>query len=434
MEAATYRRFMEKRIAHITQACTHCGKCYEVCPMVGYAGAREADPERVTKSVIDILNDRPHAPEGALWAKACQKSGACIEACPEDVNPREMLSYAKLKLHELEGDAEEIRAAGRSYFQEMSRKIRLMAALQMEPAQFRDLTAVPGGEAKKVEAVFYFGCNILQTPHLLLSCIDVFDRIGLDYAVAGGVGHCCGINHIRRGDLEAGAAMGARSLAHFRAHAPERVITFCPTCQMQYTEYQHIYAEKPLMPMADETPEPLPFVHITQYLVENLDALRRQFTHRVERRVAVHLHGGTDGVEENVVKILQAIPGLEFVEIEQLTDHGYQCPTLLIPEAKEAMRKKLFDSARRAGVDALLTVYHSCHREMCDLDQGEPFEIENFMTTLGRAMGFSYPDHTKAYKIYEDADRVVEEAGDMLRAFGMAPEKMREQLHAALYG
>ena len=97
------------------------------------------------------------------------------------------------------------------------------------------------------------------------------------------------------------------------------------------------------------------------------------------------------------------------------------------------MREKLFDSARRAGVDSLLTVYHSCHRELCDLEKDQPFAIENFMTILGQAMGFEYPDYTKTYKIYEDIDRVIHEAEDTLRAFGMTPEKMREQLQTALY-
>ena len=438
MEATVYQKFMEERITHITEACTHCGKCYEVCPMVPYSDVEGAEPERVTKSVIDILNDRPHEPEGALWAKACQKSGVCIEACPEDVNPREMLTYAKLKLQNIESEEADIQEAGRAYFQDLSRKIRFMAALQLEPEQFRRLTAVRGSEVNKVDAVFYFGCNILQTPHILLSCIDVFDRLGLDYEVAGGVGHCCGINHIRRGDLETGAEMGARSLGHFKSYDPEKVITFCPTCQMQYSEYQHLYTGKPVLPMVDGSSpgkeEILPFVHITQYLVENLEALRGEFTQKVEKRVAVHLHGGSDGVEENVITILKAVPGLEFVEIEQLSDHAYQCPTLVIPEAKAAMREKLFDSARRARVDSLLTVYHSCHRELCDLEKDQPFAIENFMTILGQAMGFEYPDYTKTYKIYEDIDRVIHEAEDTLRAFGMTPEKMREQLQTALYG
>ena len=434
----TFEALTEGRIAHITEACTLCGKCFEACPMVPYSSVRGAEPEAVVRSVIGILNDRPYAPEGAVWAETCQKSGVCIEACPEDVNPREMLVYAKLKLQRERQSPGERAGASRDYFQLLSRTIRLMSALQLEPGLWRRLTAVHGGKKEKADAVFYFGCNILQTPHLLLSCMDVFDRMGLDYEVAGGVGHCCGINHIRRGELEAGAAMGAKSLGRFRAYSPERVITFCPTCQMQYTEYMPLYAAAELRlaggPGADGAGKPLPFVHITRYLAENLDRLRSLFVRPVGKRAAVHLHGGLDGVERNLMAVLRAVPGLEIAEIDQRADHAYQCPTLAIPEAKQAMREKLFASAREAGADTLITVYHGCHRELCGAEKDQPFRVENFMSVLGEAMGFAYPDRTKTFKLYEDMDRVLAEAGDLLRAHGIDPGAAREELRAALYG
>lgn len=422
---ARFASLMQVRIDQITEACTYCGKCYEVCPMVPYGDAQGADPEQVTRAVVDIINDRPYAPAGAAWAETCQKSGVCIEACPEDVNPREMLSYAKLKLKQNAEDPASTAKNGRDYFKSLSRTIRLMMALQTEPDLFKQLTSVHGGKGKRTDAVFYFGCNILQTPHILLSCIDVFDRMGLAYEVAGGMAHCCGINHIRRGDLTAGAAMGAKSLQHFKAHDPEMVITFCPTCQMQYTEYIHLY----------EAPEEkkLPFVHITQYLADNLDKLRALCTHPVRKRIALHEHTGVDGVGENIRKVLGAVPGLELVEVEQHTDHGYQCPTLLIPEAKAAMREKLLAAAESAGVDALVTIYHSCHRELCAEEKNHGFRVENFMTILGEAMGFSYPDQTQTYKLYEDIDRVIGEAEDLLRENGVDPRKMRDELERVLY-
>jgi len=434
----TFEELTGERIARITEACTLCGKCFEVCPMAPYSSLEGAEPERVVRSVIDLLNDRPHAPEGAVWAETCQKSGACIEACPEDVNPREMLSYAKLKLQRARQGPEERAGASRDYFQLLGRTIRLMSATQVEPGLWRRLTAVRGGKRDKAEAVFYFGCNILQTPHILLSCMDVFDRMGLDYEVAGGMAHCCGVNHIRRGDLEAGAVMGAKSLGHFRAYGPREVITFCPTCQIQYTEYMPLYAKAELRlagaASSNGVGEALPFVHITSYLAANLDRLKALFVRPVNKRAAVHLHGGVEGIEKNLMTVLRAVPGLEIAEIDQLSDHGYQCPTLALPEAKAAMRERLFASAREAKVDSLLTVYHSCHRELCAEEKGQPFRVENFMSILGEAMGFDYPDRTKTFKLYEDMDRVLAEAGDFLRAHGIDPSKAREELQAALYG
>lgn len=424
VESSVMERF-EERIVQITEACTFCGKCFEVCPMTPFADLKGAEPETVVRGVIDIINGRPHVSEAALWTEVCEKSGICIEACPEDVNPREMLSYAKLKMQGASNGKEEMSAHSRDYFKLLSRTIRLMAGLQLEPHRFKRLTAVKGGKKDKADAVFYFGCNILQTPHILLSCMDVFDRMDLDYEVAGGVGHCCGINHIRRGDLEGGAAMGKKSLQHFRAYEPEKVITFCPTCQMQYSDFISLY---------QESREPaLPFIHITRYLTDNLEALRALYVRPVEKRVAVHLHGGTDGVEENVVKILKTVPGLEVVDVDQHADYAYQCPTIKASGVKEELRELLFSSARAAGVDSLLTVYHGCHRELCGEEADQPFEIENFMSILGQAMGFEYPDRVKTFKLYEDMDRVLAEAEDLLRANGIDPDEARSHLRKAVY-
>ena len=426
MESANmYKEFMEQRIALIAEACTTCGKCFEACPMTAYADFEGADPERVTKGVVDIIKGEAQTPEAVRWAMTCEKSGVCIDACPEDVNPREMLSYAKLKAQNTQIERGEILEASRERFQTLSRTIRLLSGLQLDPGIFKNLTTVHHGKKNKADAVFYFGCNILQTPHILLSCMDVFDRMGLDYEVAGGVGHCCGIGHIRCGDLEGGAAMGRRSLDLFKSYNPESVITFCPTCQMQYTEFINIYSG----PKEDSPP----FVHITQYLVEQLEKLRTLFVRPVEKRVAVHLHGGTDGVEDNVRTILRSVPGLELVEIDQLSDHGYQCPTLHVPGAKKAVREKLFASAKSAEVDLIATVYHGCHRDLCAEEGSRGVVVENFMSILGQAVGFEYPDWTKTFKLYEEMDRVLAEASELLSANGFNPEAIRGQLQKILY-
>ncbi len=150
----SYREFMEHRIARITEACTACGKCFEVCPMTVYGDFEGADPEDVTRGVVDIINGRPHAPESARWVEMCQKSGVCIEACPEDVNPREMISYAKIKLKNAEEGAEKGKENSREYFQLLSRTIRLMAGLQVEPDLFKHLVSIRGKKKEKADAVF----------------------------------------------------------------------------------------------------------------------------------------------------------------------------------------------------------------------------------------------------------------------------------------
>jgi hypothetical protein len=36
------------------------------------------------------------------------------------------------------------------------------------------------------DVVMYLGCNVMKTPHIALLCLDVLDRIGARYKVAGG--------------------------------------------------------------------------------------------------------------------------------------------------------------------------------------------------------------------------------------------------------
>tara|TARA_Y100000588_G_C14254902_1_gene924986 strand:- start:776 stop:2095 length:1320 start_codon:yes stop_codon:yes gene_type:complete len=431
--------FLSKRIKKITDSCTHCGKCFEVCPIVPYTSIKGMNSELITKDVIGILKDENFSQNSEVWVNSCEKSGICIDACPEDINPREMLTYAKLKLQSDSEDLDKIQKKSRSYFRLLSNTIKFVSAFQMPPDSYQRLISVKVNKKKKSKNVFYFGCNILQTPHILFSCIEIFDRLGIDYEIAGGVSHCCGINHMRRGDLQTGVRMGANSLEHFLAYEPERIITFCPTCQMQYTEYSDLYSEElevlnnSRKSVFHERENPkIPFVHITKFLIDNFHQLSSLFVKPVKKRVGIHLHSGVEEIEKNVQKIVSSVPGIELVEIKQRRDHSYQCPSLVIPEAKEAMRHQLFNSAREANIDSLVTVYHSCHRDLCGEQKNHPFEIINFTSLLGEAMSFEYSDILKNFKIEEDWDLVLKQAKDSLLEYGFHKEDIEKLLLSAL--
>ncbi len=68
----------------------------------------------------------------------------------------------------------------------------------------------------------------------------------------------------------------------------------------------------------------VPFV---RFLAERLDMLRPLLKRRVGKRVGLHEHPGNPGVPEAAEAILRAIPGLEFVDLEQ-PRVGYMCNKL----------------------------------------------------------------------------------------------------------
>ena len=60
-------------------------------------------------------------------------------------------------------------------------------------------TAKPG---ERPDFVFYTGCNVLKTPHMALTALDIMDALGVTYKVMGGPTHCCGVIQLRTGDTE----------------------------------------------------------------------------------------------------------------------------------------------------------------------------------------------------------------------------------------
>ena len=60
-------------------------------------------------------------------------------------------------------------------------------------------------------------------------------------------------------------------------------------------------------------------------------------------------------------------------------------------------------------MDILATLYHSCHREICQEEAHYPFAIVNYISLLGEAMGIEHPDVYKRYKLRADPEAVFEE-------------------------
>ena len=421
--ATPYIDYMNEDIARMAAACTYCGECFKACPMVPYAGLAEADPERVTRDVIDLLMDRDFTGEGGEWAEACQQSGLCVDACPEPVNPRTMLAYARTRLFTKKGGLPKIQEESAGFFRRFAQTLKLVAGTQMEPERFQHLITVSQGKESSADIVFYFGCNLLQTPHIIFTVMDIFDQLDIDFVVQGGVANCCGVNHLRQGDEEGGGRMKANSLDHFTAFEPDTVVTFCPTCQMQYTE-------RP--PMGE--PTPMPFDHITQFLADRLEALAARYVRPVHKRVGLHEHTGVPGVNENVRKILGSVPGLELVEIPQLVQNGYQCPTLILEEAKKDMKDVLFREARKAGIDTLAATYHSCYRELCGEEANHPFAVCNFISLIGEAMDVHHDAYFQRFQLMGDIQQVLDQNERYIRANGMDPAAVRDSLANILYG
>jgi Fe-S oxidoreductase len=409
MDVPPLAEALDSRVADILARCTRCGACAEVCPMPEPAGLDTA-PADLAGGILTVLRGGTDA-AAERWAAVCSGSGHCIPACQHGINPRLMLTLARLASANRH-DATARRKAGFAGFGKMTAGVRILSHLQLPPdllARFR-----PPAEEPDPEVVFYTGCNLMKTPHIALLCLDIMEAMGIRYRVMGGPSHCCGVLQFRAGDVATAGRVASRTIERLASAAP-RTLAWCPTCQIQLGE-----VVAPALPGARLAIDPF-----VRFLAERIDALRPLLVHPVRKRVGLHEHPGVAGVTEAAETILRAIPGMELVDLQQ-SRVGYMCNTLnALPAFKRSVHQAQLEAAADAGVTTLAGIYHACHRELCSHERDWPFEVVNFLELVGQSMGLHRPDLFKRLKVMQDVDAILHESLPLIDAYGLDLDEAR---------
>ncbi len=431
MENIGFEQALTSRVDEMVDACTKCGACFTACPIAGPAGLGDADPEATISGVLDILRMGKGPEESEKWAKACMASGECIKACDYGVNPRFLLTMARLAMMRNDKDPVERRKQGVNIFRKLGQDVGVLSRLQLSEESLIRLGQRPSKETPRTElpdVVFYTGCNVLKTPHIALLCLDIMDMIGTDYQVMGGPTHCCGTNQLRAGDVETLGRFASNTINKLSQSKSKTVLAWCPSCVMQFGEsvlptYERATGEKPF----DLTPF-MPFLHA------KLDRLLPLLKNGVEMTVALHKHPGIAGVMEAAEELLRAVPGIRIVKLD-VPGVGLQSVNLAtLPKFKAELQLKELEAARAAGVDALVAVYHSDHRELCAHERDWPFRIMNILEIVGASMGLHQDDHYKALKIKQDVDAIITDSREMMESHGVDLATARKVIVTTMLG
>jgi Fe-S oxidoreductase len=425
---------LSARVDDMLDACTKCGACFVACPITEAAGAGGADPVATIGGVLDLVRFGEGPEASRQWASGCIMSGECIKACDYGVNPRFLLSVARLAMAAAENEAPERRRAGVAYFRKLNQDVTVLSRLQLSDAALERLgqkPAAPAARPQRDEApdiVFYTGCNVLKTPHIPLLCLDIMDALGVSYRVMGGPTHCCGVMQLRAGDVETSGRFAGNTMEKLATSRTGEVVSWCPSCFVQFTEVM-----LPTFARAGQA-KPFDMTPFMKFLHRHLDRLRPMLRKRVDMRVALHKHPGVAGTIEAAEDILRAVPGLELVDLHQPAV-GLQSNNLgMLPALKRELQLRELEAARDAGIDALATMYHSDQRELCAHERDWPFRIVNILEIVGASMGFAHEDHYKHLKITQDADAIMAECGDLIAAHGLDPATARNVVVNGMIG
>jgi heterodisulfide reductase subunit D len=425
----SFEAAVDERVQDMLDACTRCGKCVEACPTVKPAGIADVKSEDVISGILDIVRTGSGPEASRQWAVSCMLSGECISACDEGVNPRFLLAMARVSLAKAKHELPERRRQGLQKYRELTRDASMLSQMQLDNEVLERLGQKSASVATPAEApdfVFYTGCNVLKTPHIALLALDIMDRLGITYQVMGGSSHCCGIMQLRPGDVEMSGRMGAATAEKLSQSKSGQVISWCPSCYVQFTETTLPAIER------QRGARPFEMTPFMRFLDGRLAELKPHLRKPVPMRIALHRHPGLSGAVQAAIDVLQAIPGIELIDLK-VPAVGLQSTSLsALPAFKRELQLTELQAASDAGVDALVTVYHSEHRELCAHERDWPFRVVNILELVGESMGLHQEDRFKQLKIMQDADLIISECSDLIARHSLDAGKARESVVAML--
>jgi len=406
-----YADRLEALAAEAADRCTTCGKCFEACPTARESGLdMAAGVQRVGELLALTRGDGPAAPTLQSWLNACDGSARCSDACPEGINVRQWVTIAKLKSLQVSRPVTDGAAQAASRFRHMAQAVRLLASMQL-PSETLKKILVPA-EQRTADVLFYTGCNVLRTPHIVLNVMDILDSLDLDFDVVGGTAHCCGVYQFQEADLPTYERMGHRTFQRFGQSGASKVLTWCPTCTKNFDELEKD-VEAPAFGLD----------HISEFLAANLDTLKARFkADQPKRRVVIHEHLGIGATVQSIRDLLRAVPNLELVELPQDSGFSYACggQAAKFKEREQAIHRGLVMGAVEAGADTIVTMYHSCHRALSGAEAIYPLRVVNFTDILAEALGRGgHPDYYQLYKKGGAMDEAVAAARGFLLGNGV---------------
>ena len=240
--------------------------------------------------------------------------------------------------------------------------------------------------------------------------------------------HCCGTSQLRAGDVDTLGRFANNTISKLSQSKSKTVLAWCPSCVMQFGET--------VLPTVERTTGEKPFnlTPFMPFLHGQIEKVRPFLKNRVEMTVALHKHPGIAGVMEAAEQLLLAVPGVKIAKLD-VPAMGLQSVNLAaLPKFKAELQLRELEAAKSAGVDALVAVYHSDHRELCAHERDWPFKIVNILEIVGASMGLSQEDHYKHLKIKQDVDAIITDAADLMRAHKVDLDAARKVIVQTMLG
>ncbi|WAC07425.1 MAG: (Fe-S)-binding protein [Thermodesulfobacteriota bacterium] len=287
--------------------CIQCGKCTGGCPIA--LVCKTFNVRRILNEVLYTEGEEVAHNKDYLWN--CSACGTCMSRCPKGVDPMEMV----LTLRSVLVEDGEIPAKVRDVLKSIDVRKNPWG---MGKDSRTDWTR--GLEVKNIadaEVLYYVCCTpafdqrLQKVPRAI---VKAFNKGGVNFGILGLEEVCCGNEIKRLGDLWNFEALREKNLENFKKYPIKQIVVTSPHC---YNSFIHDY------PGLD-----VEVKHYTQKIDELLTEGRLAFTGEFTKKVAFHdpcFLGKHNQVFDEPRRILQRVPGLNYVEFDRCRERSLCC-------------------------------------------------------------------------------------------------------------
>jgi Fe-S oxidoreductase len=286
--------------------CIQCGKCTGGCPVA-------------RKTVLNIRSliyntlvepDLELKDHEELWD--CTACFTCVERCPKDVQPAELIIALRGEMVESGRVPETVGTALMGIFRQgnpngMARPDRTAWVNSI----------VPNAAQEGCETLYFVGCipsydqRVQPVPRALM---EVFELTGMDVGTLGTDETCCG-NEVRRmGEVGLFEMLVEENGEMIRNVGARQVVTTSPHC---FNTFKNEYG-------LDE----MEILHYTQLLARLIEDGQLTFEGEVNKKVTYHdpcFLGKQNQIYDEPRAVIEAIPGVELVEMDRNRDRSLCC-------------------------------------------------------------------------------------------------------------
>lgn len=364
------------------EACTRCGECIENCPTFAEARSEAIHPQSKISATKEfwkadhlgwlarLFGMRPSTEEAqAAFSKGlyqCTLCGRCHEVCPVRIDTRELWIAMRQQM-----------VAWGEYpavFDLLRERITQNHNISGEDNEERlvwtqNLEHKPGGLLKKqqAETVYFIGCVGAMYPRTFgipQSFVQILEKTGVDFTTLGSDEWCCGFPLEIAGMGEAAHALALHNLEQVRALGAKRLVTTCPSC---YHTWQHEY------PRILGEPLGLEVLHATELLADLIDEGKLKLG-PFEQALTYHDPcdlGRTSGIYDAPRRIIEAIPGVQFVEMADHREMSLCCggggdAEIADKELTAAVGKRRIEQAQEINAQVLVSACQQCKRTLAE--------------------------------------------------------------------